>query len=130
MCIIDGGVSSLGTTTYRSLHIQDTSMKSMLQELALQRKDFAKNALEFRDLAKRSTFRSRVQVLFGDEGRLTRECKAVLYWMWRDMRSFFFSLTVRCDVFLPRVQDNWALLHAQAVALELRVPLHVVVKIC
>ena len=67
-------VPSLGTTTYRSLHIQDTSMKSMVKELALQRKDFAKNALEFRDSAKGSTFRSRVQVLSGDEGRLTREC--------------------------------------------------------
>ena len=105
-------------------------MKSMVKELALQRKDFAKNALEFRDSAKGSSFRSRVQVLSGDEGRLTRECKAVLYWMWRDMRSFNLSLTaIRHDVYLLRVQDNWALLHAQAVALELRVPLHVAVKI-
>ena len=62
LCIIDGVVSTLETTTYRSLHIQDTSMKSMVKELALQRKDFAKNALEFRDSAKGSTFRSRVQV--------------------------------------------------------------------
>ena len=129
MCIIDGVVSTLETTTYRSLHIQDTSMKSMVKELALQRKDFAKNALEFRDSAKGSTFRSRVQVLSGDEGRLIRECKAVLYWMWRDMRSFIFRLTARHDVYLLRVQDNWALLHAQAVALELRVPLHVAVEI-
>lgn len=62
-------------------------MKSMVQELSLQREKFAKNALLFRDSAKGSSFRSRVKVLSGDEGRLTRECKAVIYWMWRDMRS-------------------------------------------
>ena len=63
------------------------NMKSMVQELSLQREKFAKNALLFRDSAKGSSFRSRVKVLSGDEGRLTRECKAVIYWMWRDMRS-------------------------------------------
>lgn len=54
---------------------------------------------------------SRVRLLAGDDGRLRRECKGVLYWMWRD----------------KRVQDNWAMLYAQKMALELNVPLHVAV---
>ncbi|MFO0002994.1 MAG: hypothetical protein ACK559_17860, partial [bacterium] len=35
--------------------------------------------------------------------------QGVLYWMWRD----------------KRVQDNWALLYSQKVALQLNVPLQV-----
>ena len=46
----------------------------------------------------------------GNAGTLLRQCRGVLYWMWRD----------------KRVQDNWALLYSQKTALELNVPLHVV----
>ncbi len=42
-------------------------------------------------------------------GFLRQECKAVAYWMRRDQR----------------VQDNWALIYAQSVAREQRLPLHV-----
>ena len=38
-----------------------------------------------------------------------RPVQGVLYWMWRD----------------KRVQDNWALLYSQKVALQLNVPLQV-----
>jgi len=53
----------------------------------------------------------RVNVLQGNEGQIKRECKCVMYWMWRDRR----------------VQDNWALLYSQKRAIELNVPLQVVV---
>jgi len=55
--------------------------------------------------------KKRVRVLQGDEGELARECKGVVYWMWRD----------------KRVQDNWALLYSQMKAIELNVPLQVLV---
>jgi deoxyribodipyrimidine photo-lyase len=70
----------------------------------------AKDVMEFKASKHGESFKARVQELVGEPGRLRRECKAVVYWMWRDRR----------------VQDNWALLHAQAKALELGVPLHVV----
>lgn len=54
---------------------------------------------------------NRVRTIRGNPGQISRECKGVLYWMWRD----------------KRVQDNWALLYSQKMALELNVPLQVVV---
>ena len=76
----------------------------------------------------------------GEEGRVKRECKGVCYWMWRDKRvqvhtsysfcsfSYFsvgYSYLPMVPLLLP--QDNWALLYSQSKALELNVPLHVVV---
>lgn len=57
--------------------------------------------------------KKRLRILTGDDGVLHRECKGVLYWMWRD----------------KRVQDNWALLYSQKVALQLNVPLQVCVAV-
>ena len=70
---------------------EHTIMKKIVQELNLQRKEFAKDALEFKNSSKGSSFKSRVKVLSGDDGKLARECKAVLYWMWRDQRSSGFD---------------------------------------
>ncbi len=45
---------------------------------------------------------SRVRQLVHSPGFLNQECQAVAYWMSRDQR----------------VQDNWALLHAQSIAVQ------------
>lgn len=57
--------------------------------------------------------KKRVQMLAGNEGFLRRECKKVCYYMHRDQR----------------VQDNWALLYAQSLAMEHNLPLTVVAMI-
>jgi len=73
--------------------------------LADDRTDCAKNVLEFKFNKKR------VRSIRGDDGQINRECKGVLYWMWRD----------------KRVQDNWAMLYSQKMAMDLNVPLQVMV---
>ena len=55
----------------------------------------------------------RVKFLAGNEGYLHREAKAVAYWMHRDQR----------------VQDNWAALFAQKLAMADHLPLHIVAGI-
>ena len=55
----------------------------------------------------------RVRLLTGNEGYLHREVKAVAYWMHRDQR----------------LQDNWAALFAQKLAMADHLPLHVVAGI-
>ena len=84
----------------------ETSLSSQLAE---QRLKTADNILAFTNTNQGEGLKSRVRVLTGDAGKVLRECKGVGYWMWRDRR----------------VQDNWALLYSQKVALELNVPLHV-----
>lgn len=88
---------------------QKTSASSITSELAASRLDAGDNILEFKGSKLGDGFKSRVRSLAGDAGTVLRECKGVLYWMWRDRR----------------VQDNWALLYSQKMALELNVPLHV-----
>eukprot|EP00095_Tigriopus_kingsejongensis_P000201 maker-scaffold41_size498431-snap-gene-2.13 protein:Tk00201 transcript:maker-scaffold41_size498431-snap-gene-2.13-mRNA-1 annotation:"dna photolyase" len=78
-----------------------SGIRKVLSELRLQT---AKDVTEFK-------FREeRVKLLQGDLGHLQQEGRNVVYWMSRDQR----------------VQDNWALLHAQRLALRHRLPLHVV----
>jgi len=79
--------------------------------LAAERLECGENVLDFKKSKLGTNFKSRVRVLCGDDGAMLRECRGVMYWMWRD----------------KRVQDNWALLYAQRIALELNVPLHVAV---
>lgn len=62
----------------------------------------AKSVLEFDFKKKRIRILSNVQ-------SVPETCGAILYWMARDVR----------------VQDNWALLYAQKLALKNRVPLHI-----
>ena len=88
---------------------QKTSPALISSELAASRLEAGDNILEFRESKLGEGFKSRVRSLAGDAGTVLRECKGVLYWMWRDRR----------------VQDNWALLYSQKLALELNVPLHV-----
>ena len=88
---------------------QKTSVSSVSSELAASRLEAGDNILDFKGSKLGDGFKSRVRSLAGDAGTLLRECKGVLYWMWRDRR----------------VQDNWALLYSQKMALELNVPLHV-----
>ncbi|XP_026998251.1 CPD photolyase [Tachysurus fulvidraco] len=61
-----------------------------------------RNSAEFKFNMKRLRFLS-------DAQRVRQGCGAVLYWMVRDQR----------------VQDNWALVYAQQLALEEKLPLHV-----
>lgn len=86
----------------------DEGLKSLL---VAERLECGENVLDFKKSKLGTNFKSRVRVLCGDDGTMMRECKGVMYWMWRD----------------KRVQDNWALLYAQRIALELNVPLHVAV---
>jgi len=79
--------------------------------LLADRLECGENVLDFKRSKLESNFKSRVRVLCGDEVTMRRECKGVMYWMWRD----------------KRVQDNWALLYAQKIAMECNVPLHVCV---
>lgn len=85
----------------------ETDLRS---ELSAQRSGVAANIQEFSTSKPGKMLSSRVRELCGDRGKMLRECRGVAYWMWRDRR----------------VQDNWALLHSQKVALQLNVPLHVV----
>ena len=57
--------------------------------------------------------KKRLTLLSGSEAFLRQECKAVAYYMHRDQR----------------VQDNWAMIYAQKLALEHRIPLHVITLI-
>ena len=82
---------------------------SLWSDLAAERLNTAENITAFNKGKHGEAFRSRVRVVSGDAGKVLRECKGVGYWMWRDRR----------------VQDNWALLYSQKVAMELNVPLHV-----
>ena len=54
--------------------------------------------------------KKRVKLLSGSEAFLRQECKSVAYYMHRDQR----------------VQDNWAMLYAQKLAMEHGLPLHVI----
>lgn len=57
--------------------------------------------------------KKRVKLLGGSEAFLRQECKAIAYYMHRDQR----------------VQDNWAMIYAQRLALEHGLPLHVIAMI-
>jgi len=85
---------------------EDEELRSLL---TAERLECSENVLDFKKSKFGTNFKSRVRVICGDKGTMTRECKGVMYWMWRD----------------KRVQDNWALLYAQKIALELNIPLHV-----
>lgn len=87
--------------------------EGIISVLAAERLSCSDNIMDFKESKLGSSFKSRVRVICGNEGTLLRECKGVMYWMWRD----------------KRVQDNWAFLYAQKVAMELSVPLHVAVCI-
>jgi len=91
----------------KKMKLTDSQVTS---ELTAARLDCADSILDFKQSKLGEGFKSRVRKLVGDAGTLLRECKGVMYWMWRD----------------KRVQDNWAMLYAQKMALELNVPLHVI----
>lgn len=84
--------------------VSDDTFQTMLEEISKSRSEVAKDVSEYKFNKKR------VRLLTGNEGYLKRECKAIAYWMHRDQR----------------VQDNWALLYAQKLAMENNLPLHVV----
>lgn len=82
--------------------------KELSSLLSAERLQCGENVLDFKKSKLGTNFKSRVRVISGNDDTL-KDCQGVMYWMWRD----------------KRVQDNWALLYAQKVALELNVPLHV-----
>ncbi|XP_034231046.1 deoxyribodipyrimidine photo-lyase [Thrips palmi] len=77
----------------------DTNLK---QRLVQDRKETAPSILEFKFNKKR------VRIL-SEATDVSENCKGIAYWMFRD----------------ERVQDNWAFLFAQRLALKNKVPLHV-----
>eukprot|EP00088_Acartia_fossae_P051229 TRINITY_DN5756_c0_g1_i3.p1 TRINITY_DN5756_c0_g1~~TRINITY_DN5756_c0_g1_i3.p1 ORF type:complete len:525 (-),score=182.13 TRINITY_DN5756_c0_g1_i3:776-2293(-) len=79
--------------------------EGILEKLEDERKECAKSVMEFKFNKKR------VRTIRGDDGQIRRECKGVLYMMWRD----------------KRVQDNWSMLYSQKMAMDLNVPLQVIV---
>lgn len=84
--------------------------EEILDEIAASRLSCADNVAEYEGTGLEMGG-GRVRHLAGEKGR--KECGGVLYLMWRD----------------KRVQDNWAMLYAQKVAMELKVPLHVAICI-
>lgn len=73
-----------------------------MKKLQVKREETAKSILDFRFDKKRVRIVSQEQVV-------PDNCEGVVYWMSRD----------------SRVQDNWAFLFAQKLALKNEVPLHV-----
>ena len=75
---------------------------------------FAENRLKTSSTVNEFKFnKQRVKLLSGSEAFLRQECKSVAYYMHRDQR----------------VQDNWAMLYAQKIAIEHGLPLHVITMI-
>nr|AOQ25781.1 deoxyribodipyrimidine photolyase-like protein [Actinia tenebrosa] len=74
----------------------------ILRRYHKKRKAVCESVLDFKFNKKRVRLLSKVTEVNDD-------CKGIVYWMWRDQR----------------VQDNWALLYAQRLALKQQVPLHV-----
>lgn len=87
-------------TVSETVKLPDTSTFVSLFEQ--ERKDTAKNILDFKFM------KSRVRIL-NKQSAVKAESNGIIYWMFRDQR----------------VQDNWAFLFAQKLALKNEVPLHV-----
>lgn len=81
---------------------ETTSESQFIKLFENERKNTAENILKFR-FAK-----SRVRIL-NDMAEVKQNSNGILYWMFRDQR----------------VQDNWAFLFAQKLALKNQIPLHV-----
>ncbi|XP_061709361.1 deoxyribodipyrimidine photo-lyase [Cydia pomonella] len=79
-----------------------TSIDDFLKSLQSKREETAKSILEYKFNKKRLRIISQEQMVPDD-------CEGIVYWMSRD----------------SRVQDNWAFLFAQKLALKNEVPLHV-----
>lgn len=79
-----------------------TNVEEFMKKIQAKREDTAKSILEYKFNKKRVRIISEEQLV--PEG-----CEGIVYWMSRD----------------SRVQDNWAFLFAQKLALKNEVPLHV-----
>lgn len=79
-----------------------TSQSSLKERLVQDRRETAESILKFKFNKKR------VRIL-SEATEVPSDCKGIAYWMFRD----------------ERVQDNWAFLFAQKLALKNEVPLHV-----
>ncbi|KAJ8735806.1 hypothetical protein PYW07_007426 [Mythimna separata] len=80
----------------------NSNIEEFAKKLQAKREDTAKSILEYKFNKKRVRIISQEQVV-------PDKCEGVVYWMSRD----------------SRVQDNWAFLFAQKLALKNQVPLHV-----
>ena len=79
-------VSSSASSDNESPTKKQKTSVSISSELAASRLEAGDNILEFRESKLGEGFKSRVRSLAGDAGTVLRECKGVLYWMWRDRR--------------------------------------------
>ncbi|XP_014368761.2 deoxyribodipyrimidine photo-lyase-like [Papilio machaon] len=91
----------LPSTTIENITTKPT-LSDFINEIQKKREDTAKSILDYDFNKKRVRIISQVQLV-------PDYCEGVVYWMWRDCR----------------VQDNWAFLFAQKLALKNEVPLHV-----
>lgn len=78
------------------------NVEEFMKKLQLKREDTAKSILDF-------TFNRKRLRIVSQEQMVSDNCEGIVYWMSRD----------------SRVQDNWAFLFAQKLALKNEVPLHV-----
>lgn len=92
---VPGASKSNGITT-------NSNIEEFMKKLQSKREDTAKSILEYSFNKKRVRIVSQEQIV-------PDTCEGVVYWMSRD----------------SRVQDNWAFLFAQKLALKNEVPLHV-----
>ncbi len=95
------------TPPAKKIKTEDSSSSKLPAQFAESRLAKAKSVEDFKFNAKR------VKFLTGNEGYLHREAKGVAYYMHRDQR----------------LQDNWAALYAQKLALADNLPLYVVAGI-
>ena len=79
-----------------------SNIEEFMKKLQAKREDTAKSILEYKFNKKRVRIVSQEQMV-------PDSCEGIVYWMSRD----------------SRVQDNWAFLFAQKLALKNKVPLHV-----
>ncbi|KAK3914860.1 Deoxyribodipyrimidine photo-lyase [Frankliniella fusca] len=89
----------------KKIKVDDSSVSAqsnLKQRLDLDRKETADSILNFKFNKKRVRILSKAT-------EVPEDCKGIAYWMFRD----------------ERVQDNWAFLFAQKLALKNKVPLHV-----
>lgn len=79
-----------------------TTLEELVKKLQMQRENTASSVIDY------SFNKKRVKIISGEQ-LVPEYCEGVVYWMSRDCR----------------VQDNWAFLFAQKLALKNQVPLHV-----
>lgn len=94
--------AKMSSSSSKKLKIDTSQVSPLIAQFEKERNETAKNILSF------NFDKSRVRILNGQE-EVKEKSNGVIYWMFRDQR----------------VQDNWAFLFAQKLALKTEQPLHI-----